>query len=444
MPYPFLEEQTTFDHRSSLLSGKPPDPPQMAQLNTTSTGAPTVSNSGSNNTKLGQSQDLTDTPEIEPLLNLYYPMATANPDPHHYDRPYTSSVFSFSTASPTSMYDMDFYSSTFASRPGTGNLVESQSRPSAPNNNIPSQVQIPKDPVTFYSTLLELNRLPNTQNFTNPPQSSSSSVINPIIHNGPDRSVDNYQHSSLNVQHRGSNGWDFAQMGLPNVNTNLNINTHGSNDFEDGSHRGSNHDEYEAEDDADDEDADNSDLDQHGHFSHQRRFSSSRTSSSSALAMQMSNGSYSINNNNINSRKVSDSRLSAQGLAEVLNLNSAEEALRRERFILDIFERELHYPLGYKTWVRDTSKEYRTQLLDQLYHRVIQTYPEYDKPVLETIIRRATYYMMQSRLRRERRAKAKQKRDQDRGDRDAKDAGNQSTDMGFTHQTGNTGSAFMM
>lgn len=106
-------------------------------------------------------------------------------------------------------------------------------------------------------------------------------------------------------------------------------------------------------------------------------------------------------------KKVSDSRLSAQGLAQVLQLDSPEEALKRERYILDIFENELHYPLGYKTWVRDTSKEYRIKLIDELYDRVKGKYPEYDRSVLETIIRRATYYMMQSRLRRERRAKAK-------------------------------------
>lgn len=106
-------------------------------------------------------------------------------------------------------------------------------------------------------------------------------------------------------------------------------------------------------------------------------------------------------------KKVSDSRLSAQGLAKVLKLDSPEEALKRERYILDIFENELHYPLGYKTWVRDTFKDYRVKLIDQLHERVKHRYPEYDHSVLETIIRRATYYMMQSRLRRERRARAK-------------------------------------
>ncbi|KAG0670528.1 hypothetical protein C6P45_002270 [Maudiozyma exigua] len=110
-----------------------------------------------------------------------------------------------------------------------------------------------------------------------------------------------------------------------------------------------------------------------------------------------------------NLKKVSDSRLSAQGLAQVLHLDSPEEALQREKYILQIFEEDLHYPLGYKTWIRDTEKEERTELINELYDRVKGRYPDYNQEILETIIRRATYYMMQSRLRRERRAKNKSK-----------------------------------
>ena len=110
-----------------------------------------------------------------------------------------------------------------------------------------------------------------------------------------------------------------------------------------------------------------------------------------------------------NLKKVSDSRLSAQGLAQVLHLDSPEEALQREKYILQIFEEDLHYPLGYKTWIRDTEKEERTELINELYDRVKGRYPDYNHEILETIIRRATYYMMQSRLRRERRAKNKNK-----------------------------------
>lgn len=110
------------------------------------------------------------------------------------------------------------------------------------------------------------------------------------------------------------------------------------------------------------------------------------------------------------SKKISDSRLSAEGLAKVLNLESPEEALKRERFILGIFQNELNYPLGYKTWIRDTTKEYRTKLINQLHERVKVKYPEYNQSILETIIRRGTYYMMQSRLRRERRMKLKERK----------------------------------
>lgn len=108
-------------------------------------------------------------------------------------------------------------------------------------------------------------------------------------------------------------------------------------------------------------------------------------------------------------KKCSDARLSAVGLAKKLNLSSPQEALEREKYILSIFQNELHYPLGYKTWIRDPDKETRKQLIEQLHDIVRVKYPEYDKNILETIIRRATYSMMQSRLRRERRAKTKGK-----------------------------------
>lgn len=109
------------------------------------------------------------------------------------------------------------------------------------------------------------------------------------------------------------------------------------------------------------------------------------------------------------SRKCSDARLSAIGLAKKLNLSTPQEALERERYILDIFQNELKYPLGYKTWIRDTDKKTRKYLIEELHSRVRGRYPEYDVNILETIIRRATYSMMQSRLRRERRAKIKKK-----------------------------------
>ncbi|EJS44648.1 YBL029W [Saccharomyces arboricola H-6] len=145
-------------------------------------------------------------------------------------------------------------------------------------------------------------------------------------------------------------------------------------------------------------------------FSSSSSSSESTTSSSRRSKACHDSFSNSSPSSSSESKKISDSRLSAEGLAKVLNLESPEEALRRERFILGIFQNELNYPLGYKTWIRDTTKEYRTKLINQLHERVKVKYPEYDQSILETIIRRGTYYMMQSRLRRERRMKLKERK----------------------------------
>ncbi|KAL6942160.1 hypothetical protein ACO0QE_003326 [Hanseniaspora vineae] len=111
-------------------------------------------------------------------------------------------------------------------------------------------------------------------------------------------------------------------------------------------------------------------------------------------------------------KKISDSRLSAEALARVLNLQSADEAREIEKFVLECLSQRCGFPLGYKTWVRDTTKTEREVILNKLYLMVKPQYPQYSIEILEKIIRRATYYMMQSRLRRERRAKVKaQKRE---------------------------------
>lgn len=357
--------------------------------------------------------------ELDPLVNLYYPMATAVPPPAHNDILYNSSVLSFSAASPSSLYDMDFYTSNYSGRPEAGRLSHEGRAGSVAGAQGPTAPAGQRDSFLSYSVPTEHSQMRTQQVAEQGPLYTASPLygasatafgsINGSAWAGP-------LGTNLNREVRRSSSLVMPGVPMPNVNTDLNINTASASNHN--PNNTNNNYEYEdAEEDGNDEaeeDADNSDSDNQPHLQRQRRFSSSRTPSTGAIATSFSQGS----------KKVSDSRLSAQGLAEVLNLESAEEALRRERFILDIFERELQYPLGYKTWVRDTSKEYRTQLLDQLHRRVSQTYPEYDKPVLETIIRRATYYMMQSRLRRERRAKAKVKRDEERRSRGSRGSEN--------------------
>lgn len=124
----------------------------------------------------------------------------------------------------------------------------------------------------------------------------------------------------------------------------------------------------------------------------------------------ISSQSSSNNINSINSKKNLDSRLSLQKLGELLETSSIEETMKIEKFILDIFQNELGFPLGYKTWIRDTNEEYRKYLIDELFARVSKIYPSLTKNLLETVVKRATYSMMQGRLRKERRAAHKAKR----------------------------------
>lgn len=134
------------------------------------------------------------------------------------------------------------------------------------------------------------------------------------------------------------------------------------------------------------------------------------SSSQQSRNISISSNSSSSSCQNSQSKKNLDSRLSLQKLGDILNTSSLDETIKIEKFILDIFQNELGFPLGYKTWIRDTNEEFRKYLLNELHIRVIKVYPELTKPLLETVIKRATYSMMQGRLRKERRAAHKKRR----------------------------------
>lgn len=408
MLYQGIDDYGTLDYRLAMI----PNPPGAgaggehvhSRGHSHSTGFPTPSGP----------YEVSQDSEIDPLVNLYYPMATANPpDPQLAEKHNTSSVLAFSTHSPSSLYDMDFYTSNFTARP------DSLSVPSDRHGSVIDNLQAPKKlPINNHQ--LPANESSHVLQPSQPLDFPSLQTTNPFY-----RAAGGSLSATTDggIDNGATDSFKMRATTLPNVNTNLNINSSGSS--------------HARNKDLDDvkEVEDESDPDHSAQLPNHRRVSSSRASSSGGMS--------SSNGYNHGNKRVSDSRLSAQGLAEVLNLDSAEEALRRERFILDIFERELQYPLGYKTWVRDTSKEYRTQLLDQLHRRVSQTYPEYDKPVLETIIRRATYYMMQSRLRRERRAKAKMVRDEERRNRET--GSSEEAKLGLQHyESAAIGPAFML
>ncbi|VEU22790.1 DEKNAAC103876 [Brettanomyces naardenensis] len=107
----------------------------------------------------------------------------------------------------------------------------------------------------------------------------------------------------------------------------------------------------------------------------------------------------------INGKRISDSRLSLAQLAVVLDLSGdVKETSKREKQILSVLREELGFPLGEKTWIRDTPAKERDRFLDELYMRVEERYKYgYSRDTLSVVVRRASYYLMQGRLRRERR-----------------------------------------
>lgn len=99
------------------------------------------------------------------------------------------------------------------------------------------------------------------------------------------------------------------------------------------------------------------------------------------------------------------SRLNIYELSRILGLQNYKIKLTRdiEFNILEMFRSYCDFHIGFQTWVRGTTKAQRTKLIDRLATVVRPFYPEFSKFQLEIIVRRASYSMMQSRLRRRRR-----------------------------------------
>lgn len=103
-------------------------------------------------------------------------------------------------------------------------------------------------------------------------------------------------------------------------------------------------------------------------------------------------------------RKQSESRISLPELYIRMGLgHDHEEARTREQRILNILRSE-GFKLGEQTWIRDTTENDRRRIIGEIYE---QTYAEYrySRELIEVIVRRGSYYLMQGRLRRIRRSK---------------------------------------
>ncbi|CAN6637537.1 hypothetical protein TRVA0_016S01662 [Trichomonascus vanleenenianus] len=104
-------------------------------------------------------------------------------------------------------------------------------------------------------------------------------------------------------------------------------------------------------------------------------------------------------------RKQSESRISLPELYQRMGLeHDHEEARHREQRVLQIL-RQQGFQLGERTWIRDTTEVDRRNIIDEIYNQTYNDYG-YSKELIEVIIRRGSYYLMQGRLRRLRRASA--------------------------------------
>lgn len=101
-------------------------------------------------------------------------------------------------------------------------------------------------------------------------------------------------------------------------------------------------------------------------------------------------------------RKQSESRMPLPELYARMGLaHNHEEARKREQRILKVLQ-DQGFELAHKTWVRDTKEHERTKIISEIYNQTYQDYG-YDKELIEIIVRRGSYYLMQGRLRRIRR-----------------------------------------
>lgn len=99
------------------------------------------------------------------------------------------------------------------------------------------------------------------------------------------------------------------------------------------------------------------------------------------------------------------SRINIHELSHILELDHYNISLTREieLKVLKVFQLYCKFELGHKTWIRDTNKPQRKDLIAKLRNYISTWYPELSKFKLEVIIRRGSYSIMQRRLRRERR-----------------------------------------
>lgn len=100
-------------------------------------------------------------------------------------------------------------------------------------------------------------------------------------------------------------------------------------------------------------------------------------------------------------------RMNRRKLQEVLGLQEfpIEVTLYLEKVVVEIVQTKLKHPIGHKTWMRETTPMERVEIIDRLLRYTAILFPNLDRFHLDVILRRASYFAMQTNKRKERRHK---------------------------------------
>ncbi|KAK9330230.1 hypothetical protein V1520DRAFT_133870 [Lipomyces starkeyi] len=107
-------------------------------------------------------------------------------------------------------------------------------------------------------------------------------------------------------------------------------------------------------------------------------------------------------------RKQCESRIPFPDLYARMGLaHDPDKARSREQHILRILADE-GFPIGERKWIRDTEAKERQRIIEKKIYCQARELYGYTHQLLELIVRRAVYYLMQGHLRRLRRSQANQ------------------------------------
>lgn len=154
--------------------------------------------------------------------------------------------------------------------------------------------------------------------------------------------------------------------------------------------------------------SDNSDIETEFGGNYHGKYNKKKKNKKVIIKLNKKDESVNLLNDNSTDSETSNnkfsSRLSLVGLSKILNINDLNLVKKIEEVVINKLKNELNFPIGEKNWVKDINKSDRKLLIEKLFELIKDEYPMLNLKLTDIIVRRNSYSMMQTRLRRERRA----------------------------------------